>query len=550
MYYSPLRLAGFNSDGNNAAPDKKDILLARKKLMAELELSEDHSIVANGKELNRQDVISIFDELNNDEQLAWHLAIFKDKWLLRFLEKAEIETGQFWRENELYGEYVFLSFISPYFAEAHDALLAYSLKNITTPNSYGALRKNPQLILPADWEDSFRYANRFFIEKKNQLLVFVHRIEAPGSEVKSLVDPILGVQQVQIETDQNVKPADIQTWCSDQSLLLLNLFPDEFSELRYNLVNELNNICVACDKRAKFHTAYAALMKAELIDTEETMTALIRKNINIIYSKLPGKRTVTKSRNLEKQKPNYTYAAIVIGIVVLRFLAFLGNSSSSSNPTFNYTDVKSTTAFLNASIAKRSYYSLISSLCGHADTSQFQNAYVFTSVIYIPRPKTKGEDVYAALWTKGKFKTNSPNDILADSLKPGTIKIDNRTKQPMIVFYLKDEEYIGSAYVPAKEVYYLNYKNRQIFVDIYAGTSWSDSMQNSFINYVQSITGDAVILKGGFTKIYAATNGLDPSHQNSLLTASCGEKFPARDKIIITDSAGYGPVFKAASDYD
>ena len=97
MYRSPIRISGLAAMLTaSSMPDRYALLLARRKLEAEFELSGEDVITVEGATLNRQELISLFDELQNTERLAHHLAIYNDPALLQFLESGALASSARW----------------------------------------------------------------------------------------------------------------------------------------------------------------------------------------------------------------------------------------------------------------------------------------------------------------------------------------------------------------------------------------------------------------------------------------------------------------------
>ncbi len=303
MYYSPLHIIGINASWNTARlPERKDVLMARKKCLAELELSEDQTITINGKTLEKQDIIAVFDELNNEIVFAYHLAIFKDETLLAFLEEGELKKGKFWNDNLLYDDPYFISFISPYFAEAYDRLISLLIRQAAqdmapagfdqqyknaAPAIYRTLRRNKQMLFPVHREQAFAYAHRFFIEKKNELLLLHHRIAE------------------ETYAEEDVKAEHISQWCSDQAILLLNELPEDFNSVRHALASELNNLCVTCNEQIKLRIAYTVILKADIVEIDDdSLKEIIKRNIAVIHYRLQGDVNVRYKEAEHKKDEN------------------------------------------------------------------------------------------------------------------------------------------------------------------------------------------------------------------------------------------------------
>jgi hypothetical protein len=126
QYLSPSTLLG----GSIPIPfDKKAIQLGKKKLLAELELTNGDSIQIGDAILTKGDIIDYFEELRQDHIIDYHLAIEADRVLKDFLEVHNIENGFRYKENSLYHDIGFIEWISPYFLSAFAEAADISFRN-------------------------------------------------------------------------------------------------------------------------------------------------------------------------------------------------------------------------------------------------------------------------------------------------------------------------------------------------------------------------------------------------------------------------------------
>jgi hypothetical protein len=118
LYLSPSSLLG------EAIPqpfDKKAIQLARKKLLAELELNEGNDLQIRGRSYGKSDIINYFEDLLKENVLEYHAAISQDKVLLVFLEEADIQPGERFAKNQLYTDPFFIRWISTWLPDRSGA---------------------------------------------------------------------------------------------------------------------------------------------------------------------------------------------------------------------------------------------------------------------------------------------------------------------------------------------------------------------------------------------------------------------------------------------
>lgn len=115
QYLSPIVILGENF---RSTLDPKLLQRERKRLLAELELEATGTLDLFGRSFTKDQLISFFDNLQQDNIPGYHLAIAEDPILLRFLHDAEIEPGATFNDAPIYADPSFLNWISPFFRTA------------------------------------------------------------------------------------------------------------------------------------------------------------------------------------------------------------------------------------------------------------------------------------------------------------------------------------------------------------------------------------------------------------------------------------------------
>jgi hypothetical protein len=295
MYQSPFRV--INADALPQEPEalRRMLSLEKKKLLAEFELAGSASITIAERELDRQDVLALFEELGNERRRAYHFAIWQDQALLGFLEEGRMGCGNSRASAPLHDEAGFLTFVSPHFAAACNAFMRRALAGAASADEVQAAAQVKWLLLPADSGAAYRHVTRFFTEKKNELLGIRHRADSDGT----------------------VSVAEIRAWCTDDQIHLLNCLPDTFASLRYTLANTLNNLCVAYDRKKANRHALAAIERAATIRMDdEELRQLIPGNLRIIRSK--QSRTWYNTDPATGRKTPRVGLVIILIIIIIR----------------------------------------------------------------------------------------------------------------------------------------------------------------------------------------------------------------------------------------
>ncbi len=315
MYQSPIRLAGITGP----ITTRRDLQLARKKMLAELELSNAAILTVNERKLSRQDIIHLFDELGDERQVGWHQIIFQDKALMQFLENAVLTTES-WRDDPIYEMPDFQVFVSPFFAEAVNVLVRQCLKQEQPIGSYHLIVQRHQLLRMQDVEQCFTYAHRFFLSRKAALTTMANRLSGNEGRYQQVEDPVTRHTVMRWIANEPVDVREIEEWCTPNQIALLNALPDEhFGLLRHDLASRLNDLSVICDKAGDhYRVAYAALKVAFSISCPSDLQHLIRENMRIIYSKMKGKPLRTSPANTDS---SFSWQTILFILIVLFRLA-------------------------------------------------------------------------------------------------------------------------------------------------------------------------------------------------------------------------------------
>ncbi|WP_436490412.1 hypothetical protein [Chitinophaga sp. ARDCPP14] len=198
--------------GNSAA-----LSLLRKKMLAELELSDDKQLKVNDWVFNKHQLLQFFDQLSAGNELRYHAQIAADPVLLHFLETGDI-TGRF-ANNPLYEEHAFLKFISPYYEPLFTNAVLDSLKHQRLQNT-SHLFANPWLLDGEHTTTSYGRIFRYLRVLEEQVKIVITKLRAaeviPWKELSVFANITL-IQQL------NVLPREFHEFRSDYGICLINL---------------------------------------------------------------------------------------------------------------------------------------------------------------------------------------------------------------------------------------------------------------------------------------------------------------------------------------
>lgn len=510
MYQSPIRITGYTALQQEERSLKSALLLARRKLEAEFELADSPTITYGGQELNRQEVVTLFDELRNEERLSWHLAIYEDEALLCFLEEGTLQPGATWAANPLYSDNRFIHFVSPYYAEAINVFYRRLLTGADSPEALQTLAYNPSLMVIRDAERAFRHATRYFLEKKNELMRLQQRAEA----------------------SEAVQRQEVRDAMPDEALAVLNYLPDTYDDLRYQFANALNNLCVAFDQKNFKRHALIAIEKAALVSVEdEELLTLIPRNLTIIRSKQGGQFYRVDEQG--KRQPKWGWIALCC-LMLIRVLAWIAKDDSSDQ--INIRHLPSFQANLSSMFQvqpRLTFNSLVFSLVEtEPDSFRFAQAFLRYRV---PEPARTGDAVYQEVM---KGEMGAFVDSARAPRQGKLLQVQNKCSWHLLLCYRFNNEAYGIRYIAPGAIYRFSYSADTIVTSLLAGKDWDTGRRFIFNSY----------LSPGITEIRGISGGYNrhPENMDNLVDAggspifrrldSAGVK--AHDILKVADSAG------------
>lgn len=140
---------------------RKDIVLAKRKLLAEFELLGTSTIIHNNKEISRNDVLIFFEELEKSNDLNFHALVASNKELLYFLEIHKVEHHfNFDLDHEKINA-EFVEWLSPYYAAAFKDCSYQYFRKLQLPELQ-VLIKNQSLMTADDRYTSWQPVENYF----------------------------------------------------------------------------------------------------------------------------------------------------------------------------------------------------------------------------------------------------------------------------------------------------------------------------------------------------------------------------------------------------
>lgn len=298
QYISPFRNLGLDL---TAELDKSTFNLAKKRLLAELDLSQTGTILRGSVEMTKNDVIQLFYDLGNANNLEYHRQIANNRGLLAFLEKQQLANKNTFVDDLAFASSGFKAFVNPYLVQSCSTYILDSFKNGQSAN----LKLFPNDLL-------------------NQLTT---------NEVESIwqsVDTFLKQQRAQADTlterikrRDRVKIGETQAFRSPQFVACLNWLPDRFQDFRTGYVAALFYLAETCWKTKNHKVAVDILRYAENINC-------VAQNKAVVEARLAGYENVLDQvvKSAEQERA-FKYVMGAIAVILLGYFAFQINLRTS-----------------------------------------------------------------------------------------------------------------------------------------------------------------------------------------------------------------------------
>jgi hypothetical protein len=302
QYISPFRNLGLDL---SQEVDKNALNLAKKRLLAELDLSRTATIIWGGKEMTKNDVIQLFDTFGSVDSLDFHRQIATNKGLLAFLEKQILTTKNEFVDDLAFFPAQFKAFVHPYLAHSCVEYLTACFKNAQSANVHIFPMQLLNQLSHNDLERVWQAVENFLKQQRTQADTLTKRIRSRD----------------------RVKIGETQAFRSPQFVACLNWLPDRFHEFRTGYVASLFHLAEACWTIKAHKVAVDILRYAAHINCIEQNKLVVQARLNAYENKL---EEVEKAAGQEKAF-RYVLGAIV-AIIVIAFVFSIRPNSDEKYP--------------------------------------------------------------------------------------------------------------------------------------------------------------------------------------------------------------------------
>ncbi|MCI4669916.1 MAG: hypothetical protein MRZ79_17400 [Bacteroidia bacterium] len=277
--------------------------MEKKRLMAEFELEEATVIEVGGKEMDKDRVLALFQELEDDSIRQYHLRVFMESGLMEFLEDASLEYFYNGGISKLPAHSDdFLTFIGSHFSTSFNARLHHAYRQ----KDWEEVELMCKYPLPLSavhkalcYQDSYRQLHADVTELEN----YAEDLAAgkiPDGKIQEMGDELM------IDT--------------------LNHLPEYFRSSRDKYALALESVAISVyNDHQRIHLSVFLLRQALKLNTSAETKDRLQDLLNQILAQNPIAGPIgqiTGGFGKKKKKTNWRAwaAAVVILTTILRFL--------------------------------------------------------------------------------------------------------------------------------------------------------------------------------------------------------------------------------------
>jgi hypothetical protein len=312
-YISPLRFLHLDTD---ATLDKASLNLAKKKILAEMELSTQGTIELGGQTMTKNDVLRWFDHFGKTKDWAYHQAIAQDKCLLNFLEKSELYAPYTFLNQAIYSDEAFIEFVSPYFSESYIKNSIEYLRIGESKFLRNVLDARPLLLTDYDMYEVWQ-AIELFID----------------NEVQGIEDTIK-----EVESSNNAKTTfDVAPLHDRKFITCLNLLPEYFFAVRDRYARALYDLAAVQWNKGGYLCAIALVKDATLLNLYAETETMLKERLTWFANQQQKMSASSSSSSSDSDSSWSGVGKLVfyILIVVLNIIGRLGKGCGDSSLSYN-----------------------------------------------------------------------------------------------------------------------------------------------------------------------------------------------------------------------
>lgn len=203
-----------------------DVKKSKKRILAEIELSDDASISIKNIKFFKSDCLKAFDELEDKDKLEFYFFIYQYQELNNFLYNGVTKFFVNFRHESIFDLPEFIDFLSPYFAPKY----TYVLLKVLEKKSCKALEILNSIPILVNTE----YLDHAFHGAYNFIQNIIKWIDNISKEIKN---------GTSVYNEDNIEKL-IENFNQKIHIKTINLLPSYFQEVRNNLSYALRNLSI------------------------------------------------------------------------------------------------------------------------------------------------------------------------------------------------------------------------------------------------------------------------------------------------------------------
>jgi hypothetical protein len=226
QYINPIEILGLSSVADTASIDNEIVRKAKRKLFADIDLSDNGLFEYYGLQLTKGDCEKVIDDLTNNDLKEFYLYLASNKKLNNFLVNGNDAVFINFKQDSIFKLPEFVKFISPYFAPKFDKALLNAFENEDVEQTKSILKTS------------------FLISQNDINLAY----KSVSNNIQNRIDDIAEIKR-DIKNEESVYDEDdidevvdlvVENFPSD----ILNCLPNYFQSQILKIANEINYLNV------------------------------------------------------------------------------------------------------------------------------------------------------------------------------------------------------------------------------------------------------------------------------------------------------------------
>ena len=226
QYINPIEILGLSSVADTTSIDNEIVKKAKRKLFADIDLSDNGLFEYYGLQLTKGDCEKVIEELINNDLIQFYLYLASNKKLNNFLFNGNDAVFINFKQDSIFKLPEFVKFISPYFAPKFDKALLNAFENEDVEQTKSILKTS------------------FLISQNDINLAY----KSVSNNIQNRIDDIAEIKR-DIKNEESAYDEDdidevvdlvVENFPSD----ILNCLPNYFQSQILKIANEINYLNV------------------------------------------------------------------------------------------------------------------------------------------------------------------------------------------------------------------------------------------------------------------------------------------------------------------